>query len=232
MIYYWGLPLENSQETIYKKANWEVLKEAAVKLVEMGKRTFTRKELTRFAKKLDPSRPLTSLDFEIDLVTVNSNSKDRYRNPEKLFLFRVGRGRYTLYDPEIHGPIEKYLDQKTYSPTRREVIESLKEQLSREGFEVKEVKHLHKPLTPDLVAQVNGRVIGVWIIDPGSDRATQLKSLAYALGSALMSQYREAVIAVPAELIDKIPGKLRGFLEENNIRLRILREEKRYVIVF
>ncbi len=222
--------MENNYGLQYKKPNWMVLKEAAEKLVSMGKRTFTRKELTKYAKQLDPQRPITSLDFEIDLVTINSNSRDRYRNPEKLFLFRVGRGRYTLYDPEIHGPVEKYLDHEAYSPTRREVIESLKEQLERSGYRVEEVKHHHRPLTPDLIVKGDGRTIAVWIIDPGSDKSTQLKSLAYALGSALMNQYSESIIAMPADVINKIPARLRSILEKNNVRLRILVEEKRYII--
>jgi hypothetical protein len=215
-----------------KKPNWMLVKEAAMKLYSSGKRSFTRKELVRLARQLDPSRPATSLDFEVDLVTVNSNSKDRYRSPEKLFLFRMGRGRYTLYDPEIHGPIEKYIDYQWYSPTRREVLESLLEQLKSRGLEAHEVKHLHKPLSPDIIAYDGERRLGVWIIDPGMDSATQLKALAYAIGSALLNVFDESIIAAPGDLIGKIPEDLKRLLEERRIRLHVLQEEKRYVIVF
>lgn len=224
--------MEYSNGFEYKKPNWMILKEAAEKLAKSGKRTFTRKELTRFAKQIDPSRPITSLDFEIDLVTVNSNSKDRYRTPEKLFLFRVGRGRYTLYDPEVHGPIEKYMDNQWYFPTRRQVLRSVVEQLERQGYRVDVVKQVHKPLSPDLIAEKNGARIGIWIVDPGSDKSTQLKTLAYAVGSALLNAYDEALITLPPELLSRIPAELKDLLRSRGIKLVPLREEKRYVIVF
>ncbi len=214
----------------YKKPNWMILKEAAKQLVESGKKTFTRKELTRYAQSLDPSRPVTSLDFEIDLVTVNSNSKDKYRSPEKLFLFRIGRGRYTLYDPEVHGPLEKYLEYRLDFPTRRQILESIMEQLRREGYEVKEVKHLHKPLLPDLVAVKDGLRIGVWIVDPSADKNTQLKILAYAIGSALLNNYDRTIITLPRELLTRIPYRIREELMKHNIKLTMLKEEKRYII--
>ncbi len=222
--------LENNNRVEYKKPNWMILKEAAKQLFEEGRKTFTRKELTRYAQRLDPTRPITSLDFEIDLVTVNSNSKDKYRSPEKLFLFRISRGRYTLYDPEVHGPLEKYLEYRLEFPTRRQILENIMEQLKREGYEVREVKHLHKPLLPDLVALKNGLRIGIWIIDPGADKGTQLKILAYAIGSALLNNYDEAVITVPREVMNRIPYRIREVLSKHNIRLTLLKEEKRYVI--
>ena len=60
-----------------REPTWLVLKKAALELVKRGKTSFTRKELIEYARNhIDPTRSLTSLDFEIDLVTVNGNSKD------------------------------------------------------------------------------------------------------------------------------------------------------------
>ncbi len=218
-----------------KLPTWMVLKKAAEELTKKGKTSFTRKELTMFAKKnIDPSRPETSLDFEVDLVTVNSNSKDRYKDPEKLFLFRISRGRYTLYDPDIHGPLEKYLEPHHYLPTRKLVLSQISEILENKGYKVQIILQHRKPLTPDIVAD-NGKKTAVWVIDPGTDQATQLKNLAYAIGSALLSSngiYDEIIITGPSFIINKIPEKVKQMLRSLGIKLAILREERRYTLVF
>lgn len=225
--------MENDANNIHKKPNWMILKEAAERLYMEGRTSFTRKELTSYAKKIDPSRPETSLDFEIDLVTVNSNSKDRYRDPEKLFLFRISRGRYTLYDPEVHGPLEKYLEPHRYFPTRKRVLRQIMEELKMKGYDVWENKQQRKPLAPDLIAEIDGKRIGIWVIDPGVDKSTQLKTLAYAIGSSLLdTSFNQHIIALPQHLINKIPKPLKEFLNSHNVKLAYLREEKRYTIVF
>jgi hypothetical protein len=214
-----------------KKPNWMILREAAERLVKMGKSTFTRKELVKHAKTLDPSRPETSLDFEIDLVTINSNSKDRYRDPDKLFLFRVGRGKYTLYNPEIHGPLEKYLEEHRFIPTRKYVLSQVIEELKNRGYEAYENQQHRKPLAPDIIAKINDERIGVWVIDPGVDQSTQLKVLAYAIGSALLNKkFDKHIITLPQNLISRIPRNVYEFLRSNDVEIAILKEKKRYVI--
>ncbi len=224
--------MESNNGNVYKKPNWMILKEAAEELVRMGKTSFTRKELTKYAKKLDPSRPETSLDFEIDLVTVNSNSKDRYRDPDKLFLFRIARGRYTLYDPETHGPLEKYLEQHRFIPTRKYVLSQVIEDLQTKGFEAHENRYHRKPLAPDIIAKMNGKKIGVWVIDPSIDPSTQMKALAYAIGSSLLNtEYDEHIITVPSNLANKIKqSMLNKVIDKLNIKIAILKEKKQYVI--
>lgn len=232
MFNFWGAVLESNIGNIIKKPNWMILKEAAEQLVKMGKKTFTRKELTKFAKSLDPTRPETSLDFEIDLVTVNSNSKDRYRDPDKLFLFRIGRGRYTLYDPEIHGPLEKYLEEHRFIPTRKYVLSQIIQELRDLGYEAYENQYHRKPLAPDIIAKKDSKRIGVWVIDPAIDQSTQLKALAYALGSALLNKKVDKhIITIPPNLVSKIPSELKEVLENLGVRIALLKEKKRYTIV-
>ncbi len=217
----------------YKEPTWMVLKKAAMKLMEQGKASFTRKELIMYAKKhVDPERSESSLDFEVDLVTVNGNSKDRYRDPEKLFLFRIGRGRYTLYDPEIHGPLEQYLEGGERPVSRRQVVEQVVASLREKGYGVEEKRYRRRPLAPDLVAYEGERRIGVWIVDPAGDKYTQLKRLAYSIGAAMIERDRYAwiMIIAPPDIVGRIPPRIRSCLEENGVRLVYIREERRYTI--
>lgn len=216
-----------------REPTWLVLKKAALELVKRGKTSFTRKELIEYARKhIDPSRSLTSLDFEIDLVTVNGNSKDRYRDPEKLFLFRVGRGRYTLYDPEIHGSIEKYLEQRTLTTGRKRIILGVAEGLRERGYSVEEVKKPTKPLSPDLIAYSDEEKIGVWIVEPVGDTRTQLKTFASSIGSALIERhkYNWVMVVAPPDILAMIPSEVKKLLEEKGIRLVVLAEERKYTI--
>ncbi len=212
---------------------WLVLKKAAMEMVKRGKTTFTRKELIEFAKKyIDPERPISSLDFEIDLTTVNGSSKDKYRDPEKLFLFRVGRGRYTLYDPELHGPLERYLEPSPSMPSRKNVIKSISESLKNRGYSVQEAKKASKPLSPDLVATLNGEKIGVWIVDPAGDQRTQLRTLAFSIGAAIIERpkYDWVMIIAPPDIMASIPPDLREILEKKGIRLALIEEERKYTV--
>lgn len=209
-----------------------ILKEAAEQLVKSGKKRFSRKELTKFAKTLDPTRPETSLDFEIDLVTVNSNSKDRYRDPDKLFLFRIARGRYTLYDPEIHGPLEKYLEEHRFIPTRKYLLAQIIEELKKIGYEAYENQYNRKPLAPDIIAKENNERIGVWVIDPAIDKPTQLKALAYALGSAILNKkFNRHIITMPIDLVSSIPPELKELLKKLRVEIVLLKEEKKYALI-
>ncbi|WP_434731012.1 hypothetical protein WLZ34_05215 [Thermogladius sp. KZ2Tp1] len=223
--------MEEAQELGQKKPNWMLIKEASLELVKSGKNFFTRRDIIGIAKQKDPSRSDMSLDFEIDLVTVNSNSKDKYKDPEKLFLFRVDRGTYTLYDPEIHGPIEKYIELAKFSPARKQVIAQVIKDLEERGFEVSENK-TSKPLLPDLTAWKDEKKIGVWIIDPSADRATQLKNLYLAIGSSMVDQsYDGYFIVMPQDLADKLSDRIKGVLESFNTKIIILKEEKKYTLL-
>lgn len=218
-----------------REPTWLVLKKAALELVEKGKSSFTRKELIEYARNsIDPSRSLTSLDFEIDLVTVNGNSKDRYRDPEKLFLFRIGRGRYTLYDPEIHGPIEKYLEHKAMTVGRKRILKGVAEGLKSRGYDVEEVNKPGRPLSPDLIAHGNEEKIGVWVVEPVGDTRTQLKTLASSIGSALIERHKYSwvMVVAPSDILATIPSDVRETLEKKGIRLVMLAEERRYTIKF
>ncbi len=217
----------------YREPTWLVLKKAAQQLVRQGKLSFTRKELITYAKKhIDPERSESSLDFEVDLVTVNGNSKDRYRDPEKLFLFRIGRGRYTLYDPELHGPIEQYLEGSEKLPSRRQVIEQVMQALREKGYSVEEKRYQRHPLAPDIVAYEDGEKIGVWVVDPSGDKYTQLKRLSYSLGAALIerAKYRWIMIAAPPDIAARIPQAIRECLESSGVRIVYIKEERRYTV--
>ena len=219
------------QEQGGKKPNWLLIKEACLDLVKSGKNFFSRREIINVAKQKDPSRSDMSLDFEIDLVTVNSNSKDKYRDPDKLFLFRIDRGSYTLYDPEIHGPIEKYIELARASPARKQVIAQVVKDLEDRGFEVSENKP-SKPLQPDLTAWKDEKKIGVWIIDPSADRPTQLKNLYLSIGSSLVDQSFDGYfIIIPQDLANKISDRVKSVLESFNTRIIVLREEKKYTLL-
>ncbi|WP_440059759.1 DUF7669 domain-containing protein [Thermogladius sp. 4427co] len=222
---------ENAESQGQKKPNWLLIKEACLELVKSGKTVFSRREIINIAKQKDPSRSDMSLDFEIDLVTVNSNSKDRYKDPDKLFLFRVERGTYTLYDPEIHGPIERYIELAKFSPARKQVISQIIKDLEEKGFEVSENKPA-KPISPDLTAWKDEKRIGVWVIDPSVDRATQLKNLYLAVGSSLLDQSFEGYfIVLPQDLADKISDRVREVLNSFNTKIIVLKEEKKYTLL-
>ena len=216
-----------------KEPTWLILKKAATELVELGRISFSRRELINYAKKhVDPEKPESSLDFEVDLVTVNGSSKDKYKDPEKLFLFRIGRGRYTLYDPELHGPLEKYLEISSGIPTRRYVLRNVADSLKSRGYSIHEVKPTGKAIVPDLIATSDGEKIGVWVIDPSIDSSTQMKALAYAIGSSLLNtEYDEHIITVPSNLVNKIKqSMLNKVIDKLNIKIAILKEKKQYVV--
>lgn len=221
----------NQEVSPERKPNWLILKEAAQQLVKMGKTVFTRKELTVYARKLDPARSEASLDFEIDLVTVNSNSKDKYRDPDKLFLYRIDRGRYTLYNPEIHGSIDNYIYQRM-PPIRRDFINEVVRELESKGYKI-EVKQSSKPLTPNIIARYDNEKIGIWLVDPMQDPLSQLKTLAYIVGSAILNKsFAQHIIVLPQPLISRIPLSTREILSKMRIKLAVLKEEKRYTISF
>jgi len=216
-----------------KEPTWLILKKAATELVELGRISFSRRELINYAKKhVDPEKPESSLDFEVDLVTVNGSSKDKYKDPEKLFLFRIGRGRYTLYDPELHGPLEKYLEISSGIPTRRYVLRNVADSLKSRGYSIHEVKPTGKAIVPDLIATSDGEKIGVWVIDPASDQKTQLRTLAYSIGSAIITrpQYNWVMIIVPPDIVGVIPQGMRNVLEKNGIHIALIKEERRYTV--
>jgi len=220
--------LSSQEQNQDRKPNWLILKEAAEELYRSGKTVFTRKELTRYARKLDPSRSEASLDFEIDLVTVNSNSKDRYRDPEKLFLYRIDRGRYTLYNPEVHGPIDEYVYRA--SPIRRDFIDEVVKELESHGYRV-EVKQPGKALAPDIIARINGEKVSVWLIDPMQDPLNQMKNLAYVIGSIMLSRGSgKHVIILSSSLLAKIPSSVKDLLKSMNVHLAVLKEEKKYTL--
>ncbi len=216
-----------------REPTWLILKKAAEQLFKQGKIAFTRRELINYAKKyLAPDRPISSLDFEVDLVTVNGSSKDKYRDPEKLFLFRIGRGKYTLYDPELHGPIEKYLGVVTGIPTRKNVLENVAESLEKRGYHVQEVNQPGRATAPDLIATDGSEKVGIWVIDPAGDHRSQMRALAYSIGSALIERkkYNWVMVIAPPDILAHIPSDIREVLEKHGIRFVIIEEERRYTV--
>lgn len=221
-----------SSEEVGKKPNWVLLKEAAEALYRSGKVHFTRKELVSEVKKRDPSRSDESLDFEIDLVTVNSSSKDKYKDPDKLFLYRIERGRYTLYNPEEHGELEKYIGTQRLIATRKKLVEEVVKLLEARGYDVTPNRS-NKPLEPDMVAErvESEEAIGVWIIDPSAPLSTQYRYLAYIIGSCMLNKgYSEYIVLVPGELYKRIPQEVVEVLGKFNVKLAIIREERRYTV--
>ncbi|MEM1696107.1 MAG: hypothetical protein QXJ18_03775 [Desulfurococcaceae archaeon] len=218
---------------IGRKPNWVLLKEAAESLYRSGKIYFTRKELIEEAKKKDPSRSDMSLDFEIDLVTVNSSSKDKYKDPDKLFLFRLERGKYTLYSPEEHGELEKYVGAQRVIAARRRLVEEVASTLESLGYDVS-INRTAKPMEPDMIAEKGEDVkVGIWLIDPSAPLSTQYRYLAYIIGSCLLNRnYTEYIILVPGELYKRIPHEIADVLARFNSKLAILKEERRYSIQF
>ncbi|MEM1667909.1 MAG: hypothetical protein QXM53_04535 [Thermofilaceae archaeon] len=218
---------------IGRKPNWILLKEAAESLYRSGKIYFTRKELIEEAKKKDPSRSDMSLDFEIDLVTVNSSSKDKYKDPDKLFLFRLERGKYTLYSPEEHGELEKYVGAQRVIAARRRLVEEVASTLENLSYDVS-INRTAKPMEPDMIAEKGEDVkVGIWLIDPSAPLSTQYRYLAYIIGSCLLNRnYTEYIILVPGELYKRIPHEIADVLARFNSKIAILKEERRYSIQF
>ncbi|MCC6034369.1 MAG: hypothetical protein LM567_02585 [Desulfurococcaceae archaeon] len=219
-------------EELGKKPNWQLLKEAAESLYRSGKTNFTRKELVSEVLKRDPSRSEMSLDFEIDLVTVNSGSRERYRDPEKLFLYRVERGKYTLYNPEEHGDLEKYIgSQRLLTISRKQLVEEVLEVLENLGYDVT-INKTTKPLEPDIIAEKSEEeVSGIWVIDPAAPLSTQYRQLAYSLGSSLLNKnYKDHIILVPGELYKRIPQEIIEILKNMNIKFATIKEERKYTI--
>ncbi|MCY0867722.1 MAG: hypothetical protein OWQ48_00605 [Desulfurococcus sp.] len=223
---------QEDSQGVERKPNWLLLKEAAEELYRSGRTYFTRKELVSKAREKDPSRSEMSMDFEIDLVSVNSNSKDRYKDPEKLFLYRVGRGRYTLYNPEEHGELEKYIGIPRVSPARKHLIEEVIEKLESLGYDAYENRYA-KPLQPDVIAEGEDEVIGVWVIDPGVPLSDQHKMLAYAIGSSLLNrEFNQYIIVSPGELLKRVTEDLVEMLGKFKIRFATVREDRRYTLQF
>lgn len=219
-------------EEIGKKPNWMLLKEAAEAIYRSGKLYFTRKELIQEVKKRDPSRSEESLEFEIDLVTVNSNAKEKYRDPDKLFLYRIERGKYTLYNPEEHGELEKYIGTQRLIATRKKLVEEIVKAFEDIGYDVIPTRS-NKPLEPDLVAEKPDEElsIGLWVIDPSTPLSTQYRYLAYIIGSCLMNKnYQQYIILVPGELFKRIPQEIVDLLAKFNTKIAIIREERRYTV--
>lgn len=213
-----------------RKPNWVVLKEAAQQLVKSGKTVFTRKELTRMARQIDDTRSEASLDFEVDLVTVNSNSKDKYRDLDKLFLYRLERGRYTLYNPELHGSIEEFLYAKTFH-IKKEFLAQIVNELEARGYKVVETAQAAKPWSPNVVAIVDNSSVGVWIVDPSQYPTTQMKTVAYAIGSSMLNRsFEKHIIVLPQLILSRIPADVREQVEKFNIKFVTLREERKYSI--
>lgn len=222
----------STEEDIEKKPNWLLLKEAAETLYRSGKTTFTRQDLIAEVLKRDPSRSEMSLDFEIDLVTVNSGSRERYRDPEKLFLYRIERGKYTLYNPEEHGELEKYIgSQRVLTVSRKELIEEVLQVLEKQGYDVA-INKTTKPIEPDIIAEKSEEeVSGIWVIDPALPLSAQYRQLAYAIGSSLLNKnYKEHIILIPGELYKRVPQEIVETLKSNSVRLAIIREERKYSI--
>ncbi len=220
-------------EEVERKPNWVLLKEAAESLYRSGKTYFTRKELIEEAKKRDPSRSDMSLDFEIDLVTVNSSSKEKYRDPDKLFLYRIERGKYTLYNPEEHGELEKYIGSQRLLPARKRLVEEVISRLEALGYDVS-INKTAKPLEPDVVAEKGEEVrVGVWIIDPSAPLSTQYRYLAYIIGSCLLNKnYSEHLILIPGELYKRTPQEVVDVLAKFGVKVATIKEERRYTIQF
>ncbi|MEM4369859.1 MAG: hypothetical protein QXX15_03090, partial [Desulfurococcaceae archaeon] len=185
------------------------------------------------AKKKDPSRSDMSLDFEIDLVTVNSSSKDKYKDPDKLFLFRLERGKYTLYSPEEHGELEKYVGAQRVIAARRRLVEEVASTLENLSYDVS-INRTAKPMEPDMIAEKGEDVkVGIWLIDPSAPLSTQYRYLAYIIGSCLLNRnYTEYIILVPGELYKRIPHEIADVLARFNSKIAILKEERRYSIQF
>ncbi len=222
----------STEEDIEKKPNWLLLKEAAETLYRSGKTTFTRQDLIAEVLKRDPSRSEMSLDFEIDLVTVNSGSRERYRDPEKLFLYRIERGKYTLYNPEEHGELEKYIgSQRLLTVSRKELIEEVLQVLEKQGYDAA-INKTTKPIEPDIIAEKSEEeVSGIWVIDPALPLSAQYRQLAYAIGSSLLNKnYKEHIILIPGELYKRVPQEIVETLKSNSVRLAIIREERKYSI--
>jgi len=220
------------EEEVGKKPNWVLLKEAAEALYRSGKVYFSRKELVAEVKKRDPNRSEESLDFEIDLVTVNSNSKDKYRDPEKLFLYRIERGKYTLYNPEEHGELEKYIGTQRPITTRKRFLEEIVKLLEERGFDITPSRS-NKPLEPDMIAEKGEeeKSIGIWVIDPSAPLSTQYRYLAYIIGSCMLNrEYPEYLVLVPGELYKRISQEVIDMLNKFNAKLAIVREERKYTI--
>lgn len=219
-----------NEEEIGRKPNWVLLREIAESLYRSGKTYFTRKELLFEVTKRDPSRSRESIDLEIDLVTVNSNSKDKYRDPDKLFLYRIERGTYTLYNPEDHGELEKYIGSQRVIATRKKLVEEVNRVLEEAGYDVT-FNRVNKPLEPDMIAERGEEVLGVWVIDPSTPLSTQYRYLAYIIGSCLLNRkYPQYLVLVPGELFKRISQEVVDTLSRSNTRLAIIREEKRYSI--
>lgn len=217
-----------SSEEMGKKPNWLLLKEAAEELYRSGKIYFTRRDLTENVMRKDPSRSPMSIDFEIDLVCVNSGSKDKYRDPDKLFLYRVDRGRYTLYNPEEHGELDKYIEVQRVTFLRKQIIDEVLKMLEEMGYDAS-INKYPKALQPDIVAEKEDERIGVWIVDPGAPLSTQYKGLGYAIGASLLNrEYNQYIIVIPTDLIKRIPQGLMETLKGYNIRLATIREERKY----
>lgn len=219
-------------EELGKKPNWSLLKEAAESLYRSGKIYFTRKELIQEVKRRDPSRSVESLEFEIDLVTVNSNSKEKYRDPDKLFLYRIERGKYTLYNPEEHGELEKYIGSQRLILTRRKLLEEIMKIFEDVGYDVS-LSKANKPLEPDIIAERANEeaTIGVWVIDPSIPLSNQYRYLAYIIGSCILNKnYHHHLVLVPGELYKRIPQELIDLLSKFNTKLAIIREERRYTV--
>lgn len=221
----------SSEEEVGRKPNWVLLKEAAETLYRSGKVYFTRKELIEEAKRRDPTRSDMSLDFEIDLVTVNSSSKEKYRDPDKLFLYRVERGKYTLYNPEEHGELEKYVEAHRVLPARKRLLEEVMLALEGLGYDVS-INRTTRPMEPDIVAERGEDVrVGVWLIDPSAPLSTQYRYLAYIIGSCMLNKnYTEHMVLIPGELYKRIPQEVVNVLLKFNTRVAILREERKYSI--
>ncbi len=229
-VRYWLIYLDFQVNSTNRKPNWLLLKETVIELLETGKTVFTRSEIVEYARKKDPSRSSASIDYEIDLVTVNSNSKDRYRDPDKLFLYRIDRGRYQLYNPEMHGAIEEYIYHRTPN-IPHELVEQVINAFKEKGYEVKINKSIDKPLTPNLVAKTSSDKIGVWIIDPSLPVAEQFKKLAYAIGSGILDRTcTKHVVIVSQTVYNKILTSTREQLAKLNIELKSLKEEKKYTL--
>jgi len=206
-----------------REPTWLVLKKAAIELTRKGLKTFTRRELITYAKKyVDPDRPTSILDFEVDLVTVNGSSKE----------FRIGRGKYTVYNPEFHGPIDKYLEIMTKYPARRIVVKSIADELRARGYQVNEVKGVTRATAPDLIAKRDSERVGVWIIDPIGDQRAQMRTLAYSLGSAIVESknYSWTLVLIPPSLLTQLPSNIRSVLEKIRVKVAVIREERRYTI--
>ncbi|MEM4717935.1 MAG: hypothetical protein QXE81_04145 [Desulfurococcaceae archaeon] len=219
-------------EELGKKPNWSSLKEAAESLYRSGKIYFTRKELIQEVKKRDQSRSEESLEFEIDLVTVNSNSKEKYRDPDKLFLYRIERGKYTLYNPEEHGELEKYIGSQRLILTRRKLLEEIIKIFKDVGYDVS-ISKSNKPLEPDIVAERANEetMVGVWVIDPSIPLSNQYRYLAYIIGSCILNKnYNQHLVLVPGELYKRIPQELIDLLSKFNTKLAIIKEERRYTV--